>query len=183
MGRPFPCPQFAIRSFTNLLISPVVKDLINEELSGLTTINRSDPARIHHKLDELIDAIHESEISDESAQEIQDKFDKALKRYRPGRNVASDQLLFMDKLDKRNQRKNSAFRVVGTILKIIISLLLILLGFGMIIMPAPPYFEMFTLFYINRDDGVTIMDVISLTVALIGVYLLISSLSKLRSRR
>lgn len=39
--------------------------------------------------------------------------------------------------------------------KIIIALLLILLGFGMIIMPAPHYFEMFTLFYLNPNDGFT----------------------------
>ena len=60
--------------------------------------------------------------------------------------------------------------------------LLVLLGFGMIIMPAPPYFEMFTLFYINPNDGVTIMDVISLIVAFTGVYILISTFSKRKGK-
>lgn len=60
----------------------------------------------------------------------------------------------------------------------IIAVLLILLGFGMIIMPAPEYFEMFTLFYLNPNDGVTIMDVISLIVAFTGVSLLISAILK-----
>jgi hypothetical protein len=158
----------------------MLKDQINEKLSSLSTINRSDPSKIHHKLDELIEMLNDSDISNESVQEIYNKLENALKFYRPGRNPGADQLLFIDTLDKRSQRKTSVFRVLGIVLKITISLLLILLGFGMIIMPAPPYFEMFTLFYINRDDGITIMDVISLIVALIGIYLLISSLSKMR---
>ena len=160
-----------------------MKDQINEELSGLKIINRSDPARIHHKLDELVDLLNDSNLSDEAAREIQTKFERALKISNPDGTSSADQLLFIDNLDKNRQRKHSVIRAIGTILKVIISLLLILLGFGMIIMPAPPYFEMFTLFYINRDDGITIMDVISLTVALIGMYLLINSLAKMRSSR
>ena len=55
---------------------------------------------------------------------------------------------------------------------------MITLGMGMIIMPAPPYFEMFTIFYFNPNDGVTIMDLISLLIVFTGVYLLVSSLLK-----
>jgi hypothetical protein len=61
---------------------------------------------------------------------------------------------------------------------ILISLVLIMLGFAMIIMPAPPYFEMFTIFYFNPQDGVTLMDVISLLIILTGVYLLVKSIYK-----
>ena len=160
-----------------------MKDQINEELSGLKTINRSDPARIHNKLDELVDLLNDSNLSNEAARQIQAKFERALKISNPAGTSSADQLLFIDNLDKNSQRKHSVIRAIGTILKFIISLLLILLGFGMIIMPAPPYFEMFTLFYINRDDGITVMDVISLTVALVGMYLLINSLAKMRSSR
>lgn len=88
----------------------------------------------------------------------------------------------MNNPDKSAQKKLAVWQIVGLVVRIVIALLLILLGFGMIIMPAPPYFEMFTLFYLNPNDGVTIMDVISLIVAFIGVYLLISALSKRKSR-
>ena len=157
-----------------------MKDQINEELSGLKIINRSDPARIHHKLDELVDLLNDSNLSNEAAREIQTKFERALKISNPAGTSSADRLLFIDNLDKNRQRKHSVIRAIGTILKVIISLLLILLGFGMIIMPAPPYFEMFTLFYINQNDGITIMDVISLLVVFIGIYLLINSMARIK---
>jgi len=53
---------------------------------------------------------------------------------------------------------------------------MITLGFGMIIMPAPPFFEMFTIFYFNSHDGVTIMDLISLLVILFGIFFLIKAI-------
>ncbi|MGN6180773.1 MAG: hypothetical protein ACTHNW_16440, partial [Mucilaginibacter sp.] len=58
----------------------------------------------------------------------------------------------------------------------IISITMITLGFGMIIMPAPPFFEMFTIFYFNPNDGVTIMDLISLLVILFGIFFLIKAI-------
>ena len=60
----------------------------------------------------------------------------------------------------------------------IIGLVMITLGFAMIILPAPPNFEMFTVFYFNEDDGVTIMDLISLIIVFAGVFLLISTVRK-----
>lgn len=53
---------------------------------------------------------------------------------------------------------------------------MIIMGFGMIIIPAPPFFEMFTIFYFNRNDGITIMDLISLLIILAGVYFLIKGI-------
>jgi len=157
-----------------------LKDQINEELSGLKPTNRSDPARIHHKLDELVELLNDSNLSNETARQIQTKFERALKISNPDGTSSADQLLFIDNLDKNSQLKHSVIRAIGTILKFIISLLLILLGFGMIIMPAPPYFEMFTLFHINQKDGITIMDVISLLVVFIGIYLLITSMARIK---
>ena len=63
-------------------------------------------------------------------------------------------------------------------LVICIGIIMITLGMGMIIMPAPPYFEMFTIFYFNKNDGITIMDVISLLIVFTGVYLFISAVIK-----
>lgn len=82
-------------------------------------------------------------------------------------SVASKKYLYKERF------KKSVIMIIG--------LLMITLGMGMIIMPAPPYFEMFTLFYFNPNDGVTIMDLISLVIVFTGVYLLISVLLKKQS--
>ena len=72
-------------------------------------------------------------------------------------------------------RKNQGF---SRIIKSVISILLITLGFAMIILPAPPYFEVFTIFYFNEQDGFTLMDLISLLVVFSGVYSLIIALQE-----
>lgn len=65
-------------------------------------------------------------------------------------------------------------------LVIFIGIIMITLGMAMIIMPAPPYFEMFTVFYFNPNDGVTLMDLIALLIVFTGVYLFLSTLLKKR---
>lgn len=81
-------------------------------------------------------------------------------------------------LQSPDAKKFRFARKLSRIIRLLVALLLILLGFGMIIMPAPEYFEMFTLFYLNPNDGVTIMDIISLIVAFTGISLLITGLIK-----
>jgi len=73
------------------------------------------------------------------------------------------------------KEKSQGFRKM---IKMIISILLITLGFAMIILPAPPYFELFTIFHFNEQDGFTLMDLISLLVVFAGVYSLITALQK-----
>lgn len=168
----------------------------NEDRQGLS----DSSVVIHEKLDELIHLLSNHSLDNESLQELQRKFHAAIgsaddslairQDVKEGSNKAVtkdaaadfDQLLFINKLDKNAQNKFSVNQLINKAIRIIISLLLVLLGFGMIIMPAPPYFEMFTLFYINQNDGVTIMDVISLIVAFTGVYILISTFSKRKGK-
>lgn len=157
-------------------------------------------AQIHNKMDELVGLISRTEPDNTLLQELQIKFNSAIRSAadstalepykRMKNNIMSEdtdsefgQLLLMNNLDKSAQKKLATWQIIGMVVRVIIALLLILLGFGMIIMPAPPYFEMFTLFYLNPNDGVTIMDVISLIVAFIGVYLLISTLAKRKPKR
>jgi hypothetical protein len=169
---------------------------INEDRRNLN----EKSAAIHEKLDELILLLAENPLENDSLQELQIKFHKATgsatqtfpldSSANNGRNSVPaeatgadfDQLLFINKLDKNAQKKFSIYQLMNKVIRVVISLLLVLLGFGMIIMPAPPYFEMFTLFYINPNDGVTIMDVISLIVAFTGVYILISTFSKRKGK-
>jgi len=172
---------------------------INEELSTFKTNSGHDLTLIEDKLGELIDLLDQASLDNETIQELQGKFNAALRvaansttlqpYSRSARTINAEevegeleQLLFINNLDRKTQRKHNASRVVALTVRVVIALLLILLGFGMIIMPAPPYFEMFTLFYLNANDGVTIMDVISLIVAFTGVYLLISAITNLRGR-
>ena len=55
-----------------------------------------------------------------------------------------------------------------------------LLGFGMIIMPAPPNFEMFTIFFITPEDGVTLMDIIALIIVFISIFIIIGGYKNLK---
>jgi hypothetical protein len=89
-----------------------------------------------------------------------------------------------EKLLSENQIDSNMGRTIkrkDTIQKILVSLIatvLIAAGFSMIIMPAPPSFELFTIFYFNHDDGVTVMDLVSLLIVLSGVFLFVQTFSK-----
>jgi succinate dehydrogenase hydrophobic anchor subunit len=59
-----------------------------------------------------------------------------------------------------------------------IAIILIVLGISMIVITAPsPKFEIATIFYFNPNDGITVTDLISLIIALSGLYMLITVLS------
>lgn len=77
-------------------------------------------------------------------------------------------------ISKSYLRKNAMQKVVLFILAI----LLIIVGFAMIIMPAPPSFEIFTVFYFTANDGVTIMDLVSLLIIFGGVLLFVLNFNK-----
>lgn len=78
------------------------------------------------------------------------------------------------KMSKSYLRRITFQKIVSSLL----SLVLIVLGFAMIIMPAPQSFELYTVFYFTPDDGVTIMDLVSLLIILGGVILLVTNLQK-----
>lgn len=171
-----------------------------EEFSKFNQGAGLEYAQIHKKMDELLVLLSEARPDNVFLQELQIKFNSALRSaadstaLEPYKKMKNNfmteeadselgQLLIMNNLDKKTQKKVVIWQLISKVLRIFIALLLILLGFGMIIMPAPPYFEMFTLFYLNPNDGVTIMDVISLIVAFIGLYLLVSVFTKRKSGR
>lgn len=171
-----------------------------EEFSKFNQGAGSEYAQIHKKMDEFLVLLSEAQPDNALLQELQIKFNSALRSasdstaLEPYKRMKNNfmteeadselgQLLIMNNLDKTAQKKVVIWQLISKVLRIFIALLLILLGFGMIIMPAPPYFEMFTLFYLNPNDGVTIMDVISLIVAFIGLYLLVSVFTRRKSSR
>ena len=89
-----------------------------------------------------------------------------------------DVLLSKHELNSNLTKSRFKKNVPRQILLVLTGVVLITLGFSMIILPAPPYFEMFTVFYFNDHDGVTIMDLISLLIILVGIYLVVSNVAK-----
>lgn len=170
---------------------------VDEEIENFQKLDQ-EKISIDKKLDELLDLLETSSLDSESVSKIKSKFNLAVERV----EFSSDSLKEFEQLDDLNASRfeladnlenllsqyqldsKVSKKIVFTdklskIAVMIISLILIILGFGMIIMPAPPYFEMFTIFWFSTDDGVTLMDVIALLIVFSGVYLFITSIKKI----
>lgn len=154
---------------------------------------------VDQKLEELINLLDNSELDSESIKNLHNKFNKAVERKShfiqdieefkklddsslSRFEIADDleKLLSKYKLDSDDSKKIIIKGSGSNISLIAIALILIVLGFAMIIMPAPPYFEMFTIFYFSQNDGVTLMDLIALLIVFTGVYLFIQSMINLK---
>ena len=60
-----------------------------------------------------------------------------------------------------------------------IAMVMIVLGAAMILVPAPPSFEILTLYYFNPNDGITVMDLVSLIIVFGGIYLFLATLIRM----
>ncbi|RYZ98463.1 MAG: hypothetical protein EOP47_19290 [Sphingobacteriaceae bacterium] len=149
---------------------------------------------IDRKLDELIGLLENNGINSEKAKYLQDKINDAIENStadeadieafrkldtdNTSRSELLDEfsiLLSSHKIDSNTSKKYLRTEKSANIVLTVISLVMITLGFAMIIVPAPPSFEVFTIFYFTINDGVTLMDLISLLIVLSGIYLLIKS--------
>lgn len=156
-----------------------------------------DTARLDKKVTELIEVIEQSDVdanlSRQYQKQIADAFQRSaetLKKLAPFReldqdnNLSREELLEgLEKLLSENQfdsRINTPKRgrIVQKGVMFILAILLIVFGFAMIIMPAPPSFELFTVFYFNINDGVTIMDLVSLLIIFGGVLLFVLNFNR-----
>jgi hypothetical protein len=87
--------------------------------------------------------------------------------------------LDMNKLNKRTSLMNSthikhrAARWASSLALFSAGLLFITIGFTLIVTPASPEFEIATIFYFNEYDGFTVMDLFSLMIVFMGIYLFI----------
>ncbi|SDD80172.1 hypothetical protein SAMN04487996_102220 [Dyadobacter soli] len=154
-------------------------------------------ARLDGKVAELIEAIEqadiEAQLSKHYQKQIADAFERSAatrKKLAPFReldqenNLSREELLEgLEKLLAENQfdsrinaPKRGGFVQKGVMF--ILAILLIIVGFAMIIMPAPPSFELFTVYYFNINDGVTIMDLVSLLIIFGGVLLFVLNFNK-----
>jgi hypothetical protein len=168
---------------------------IKKDVGGLRS-NDEEKAVINKKLDELITLISKSRIDNNTAKLYQQKFDNAIARqgiqaeqveaFQNLDNLSASReelldefsiLLSSNQFDSRVVKKRGRVgEGMSRVVLFVISIIMITLGFGMIIMPAPPFFEMFTIFYFNSHDGITIMDLISLLIILFGIFFLIKAI-------
>ncbi|RCH55118.1 hypothetical protein DJ568_07970 [Mucilaginibacter hurinus] len=161
-----------------------------------------DEQAIDKKLDELIGLLENNGINSEKAKYLQEKLNDAIENSTTGdedieafmkldtentsRSDLLDEfsiLLSSHKIDSNTSKNYLKSEKSANIVLTVISLVMITLGFAMIIMPAPPSFEVFTVFYFTANDGVTLMDLVSLLIVLSGVYLLIKSFNKYSAYR
>ena len=169
------------------------KKKITDELKNFDELAKED-RELQEKLGEFILLLNESKLDSDNVKVLKDKINTALDEKMQGKQVKDVRTLVsadMNPLEQLDQLeillKNNHFdsKTVGSKavaqlfsrgIKGIIGLLFVTLGFAMIIMPAPPYFEMFTIFHFTRDDGVTLMDLISLIIVAVGIYIIFNAL-------
>lgn len=172
---------------------------LNGQLAGFSRLD--DPeVSIEGKLDELIELLEKTELDSRSALKMRSRFNAAVRQAEvgskedlkpfevldtkaPRKDLLDnlEQLLVSHPIDSEISKRLLSSEKMKRASLLLIALILIILGFAMIIMPAPPYFEMFTIFYFSPDDGVTLMDLISLLIVFTGVYLFITSVIKLNT--
>lgn len=137
---------------------------------------------INEKADELIDLLSKSYIDDKTSAELQYRLKQAIKDagYTDEQANKNDFSILLSAPQNNSHliRRYLQGESIQKFVLIGLSVVMIILGLGMIIMPAPPFFEMFTIFYFNKDDGITVMDLISLIIILAGIYFLIKGIYK-----
>ena len=174
------------------------ENTIANEVKNLQQIDESH-ASIEQKLDELLILLAESHLDSESVKTFQDRFNNAV-QYTVANKQQIREFKKIDEISDTSSREelldqfsvllvNSRFdsklssrfirqERMSAIVLFLVGTTMVTLGFAMIVMPAPPYFEMFTIYYFNRDDGVTLMDLIALCIIFAGAYLMIRAFYK-----
>lgn len=153
---------------------------------------------IEEKLEELIALLAQNEFDSETVKQVQHRFNTAIEQKKLNHNEINafksidenkdasrealldefSLLLVSNKVDSHISRDYLRNQRLKKIVLAATGIVMITLGLAMIIMPAPPYFEMFTIYYFNINDGITLMDLISLIIILSGIYILVRSLYK-----
>lgn len=135
---------------------------------------------VDEKLEELIALLSQTHINGEVARYFTQQFDHAIRNAnKDSADTHSELYDHAEILHEISPQSNNRLKRylqakhISNIIFIIIDIIMILIGLGMIILPATPFFKMFPIYYISRNDGVTVMDLISLLIILAGVYFLI----------
>ena len=157
-----------------------------------------EKSQIEEKIDSLLVLLAQNDFDSETVKQLQNRFNNAIEKKQTippalGAFMVIDEkpnatreelldefstLLLTNKFDNKKEKKHIRGEWIIKITLMLLGTVMITLGFAMIIMPAPPYFEMFTIYYFNHDDGITLMDLISLVIVLAGVYILVRGILK-----
>lgn len=158
----------------------------------------SEAELLEKKANELVALLQKGVVDAKRAKAIQQRINKAIDEALLPKTIEAfkeldagqdrldllndfEMLLSQHQLDTDASKQYLNHERVKKIVVAIIGVIMITLGMAMIIMPAPPYFEMFTIFHFNPNDGVTLMDLIALLIVFTGVYLFLNALLKKRS--
>lgn len=166
-------------------------------MQNLVNFNNMQEVSVEDKLNDFIKTLNKTDIRADYVKSLQSKFNKAIDNklnetelIQEFKKVDDDQLSRLEKLDKiesilkhnyidtKVAKSVSVRRFTEMIIPVLIGIVMLTLGLAMIILPAPPYFEMFTIFYFSENDGFTLMDLISLIIVLTGVFTIIKSYFK-----
>jgi hypothetical protein len=156
-------------------------------------------AAFEQKFNELISLSSDANLSREDIRNYKERLDRALAgpdsyeanigRYKElddkylSRVDMLDELgklLLTNPVDNNTMKQHKKKDILTSTLVSAIGFIMMALGLAMIILPAPASFEIYTLFYFTPDDGVTIMDVISLLILFAGVFIVITAMKKER---
>ena len=167
-----------------------------DELQGFSKLD-DKAISLDNKLNEFISLLNSSNINSVNVKQIQKKFNVAVDE-----KLSEDELIIelqkvdeidltrLEKLDKiemllktnyidtKTIKTHKVKNFVEMMVPVLIGIVMVTLGFAMIILPAPPYFEMFTIFHFTLNDGFTLMDLISLIIILTGIFVAIKSYFK-----
>ncbi len=174
---------------------------IFDDLDSFSLIDQKQ-LTLDEKLNELINLLNNSEIDSENVKQIQSKFNNAISKKLSQADLIAEfkkvddvDLSRLEKLDRIEMLLNSNYidtkavksfafrRFIEMIVPVFIGIVMLTLGFAMIILPAPKYFEMFTIFHFTLNDGFTLMDLISLIIILSGIFVAIKSYFKFANHR
>ncbi|MEJ2880829.1 hypothetical protein [Pedobacter sp. GR22-6] len=171
------------------------KNKIIHDLQYFERLDSSDKELIQ-KLDEVMVLLELSKIDTENIRGIKLKLNEALDKKLSRKDLITeikevslssdmDKMAQLDELEMLlnthhlDSKQAKGFTLRATLIrgvKVMLGLMFVVLGFSMIILPAPPYFEMYVIFNFTPDDGVTLMDVISLIIILAGIYIILTSI-------
>ena len=161
-----------------------------------TTTDTGIESAVEKKLDEVAALLAGHQLNEEQVRHLKQKFESALdksttdlyaidafkiidEKEDASREELLDEfttLLLSNKVDSKVAGKYIKARRINNMLLIAIALAMVTLGLAMIVIPAPPYFEMFTIYYFTMNDGITLMDVIASIIILTGIYILVRTL-------
>jgi hypothetical protein len=168
------------------------KNSMSEQMIRFQQLD-SKEASVEKKLDELIVLFNESELDSIVVERLQLKFNTALDKNKEvdkfkafeqlDDSIASrlemadslESLLLTYQVDSKASKKYLFGERLLKFVLMLTSIVIMACGLALIVLPAPPEFEMFTIFHFTLDDGVTLMDLIALGIVLAGVYLFVRS--------